>query len=110
MTPTPTTPDLGSGLAGVRAFLLDLDGVIVLKGELLPGAGEALAELEARAIPYRIVTNTSLISRQSLSRWGDRLGAPIPADRIMSALSAAPPLPGTDIRVRRCSSSPRRTP
>ena len=89
MTPTPTTPDLGSGLAGVRAFLLDLDGVIVLKGELLPGAGEALAELEARAIPYRIVTNTSLISRQSLSRWGDRLGAPIPADRIMSALSAS---------------------
>ena len=43
----PRDADLGSGLAGVRAFLLDLDGVIVLKGELLPGAAEALAELEA---------------------------------------------------------------
>jgi HAD superfamily hydrolase (TIGR01458 family) len=70
-------------------LLLDLDGVIVLKGELLPGAREALAELDARAIPYRIVTNTSLISRASLSRWGSRLGAPIPAERIMSALSAS---------------------
>lgn len=76
-------------LAGVRAVLLDLDGVIVLKGELLPGASEALALLEERRIPYRIVTNTSLISRRSLSRWGDRLGAPIPAERIISALSAS---------------------
>ena len=78
-----------TALAGVRALLLDLDGVIVLKGELLPGAREALAELDERRIPYRIVTNTSLISRASLSRWGSRLGAPIPADRIMSALSAS---------------------
>lgn len=78
-----------AALAGVRALLLDLDGVIVLKGELLPGAGEALAQLDARAIPYRIVTNTSLISRASLSRWGSRLGAPIPPERIMSALSAS---------------------
>src|SRR6476659_10306089 len=92
--PRPTrhasaTPDPSAALAGVRALLLDLDGVIVLKGELLPGAAEALADLEARTIPYRIVTNTSLISRQSLSRWADRLGSPIPADRIMSALSAS---------------------
>ncbi len=83
------TSDLPAALVGVRALLLDLDGVIVLKGELLAGAGAALAEIEARAIPYRIVTNTSLISRRSLSRWGDRLGAPIPAGRIMSALSAS---------------------
>jgi HAD superfamily hydrolase (TIGR01458 family) len=81
--------DLRAALAGVRALLLDLDGVIVLKGELLPGAREALAELEARAIPYRIVTNTSLVSRRSLSGWSDRLGAPIAPERIMSALSAS---------------------
>ena len=78
-----------AALSGVRALLLDLDGVIVLKGELLPGAREALAELEQRQIPYRIVTNTSLVSRASLSRWGSRLGAPIPPERIMSALSAS---------------------
>jgi HAD superfamily hydrolase (TIGR01458 family) len=80
---------LRAALAGVRALLLDLDGVIVLKGELLPGAGEALALLEERGLPYRIVTNTSLVSRASLSRWSDRLGSPIPRERIMSALSAS---------------------
>ena len=81
--------DLRATLAGVRALLLDLDGVIVLKGELLPGAGPALARLEERGIPFRIVTNTSLVSRRSLSRWSDRLGAPIAPERIMSALSAS---------------------
>ena len=86
---SPPSTDLRVALAGVRALLLDLDGVIVLKGELLPGAREALAELDARQIPYRIVTNTSLISRLSLSRWGERLGAPIQANRIISALSAS---------------------
>ncbi len=50
MTPTPPA-DLRAALAGVRALLLDLDGVIVLKGELLPGAGEALARLEERPDP-----------------------------------------------------------
>jgi HAD superfamily hydrolase (TIGR01458 family) len=80
---------LRAALGGVRALLLDLDGVIVLKGELLAGAGEALLRLDARDIPFRIVTNTSLISRRSLSSWGDRLGAPIAPERIMSALSAS---------------------
>jgi len=84
-----TPAELRAALRGVRALLLDLDGVIVLKGELLPGAREAIARLEERGIPYRIVTNTSLISRASLARWSERLGAPIPAARIMSAVSAS---------------------
>lgn len=82
-------PDLRAALSGVRALLLDLDGVIVLKGRLIAGAGDALALLEARGIPYRIVTNTSLVSRAGLSRWSARLGSPIPPERIFSALSAS---------------------
>ena len=86
----PPDPDqLRAALAGIRALLLDLDGVIVLKGRLIPGAADALAVLEARSIPYRIVTNSSLVSRSSLSRWSAKVGAPIPPDRIMSALSAS---------------------
>ena len=88
--PAPDSPsELRAALAGVRALLLDLDGVIVLKERLIPGAGEALAELQARAIPYRIVTNTSLVSRASLSRWSQRIGSPVPPDRIASALSTS---------------------
>jgi len=76
-------------MRGVRAFLLDLDGVIVLAGEAIPGAAEALAVLERRGTPYRIVTNTSAVSRQTLSRWSERLGARIPPERFESALSAS---------------------
>ena len=81
--------DLGAALAGVRALLLDLDGVIVLAGKAIPGATEAVAELERRGMPYRIVTNTSAVSRETLARWSARLGAPIPASRFESALSAS---------------------
>jgi HAD superfamily hydrolase (TIGR01458 family) len=86
--PRPTT-DLRAALRGVRALLLDLDGVIVLAGKAIPGAAEALAALEQRAMPYRIVTNTSAVSRETLSRWSARLGASIPASRFESALSAS---------------------
>jgi HAD superfamily hydrolase (TIGR01458 family) len=81
--------DLRAALRGVRAFLLDLDGVIVLAGTAIPGAADALASLERRGVPYRIVTNTSAVSRETLSRWSSKLGAPIPAERFESALSAS---------------------
>ena len=80
---------LRSALAGVRALLLDLDGVIVLAGDAIPGAIEAMAMLEGRRMPYRIVTNTSAVSRATLARWAAGLGATIPAERFQSALSAS---------------------
>jgi HAD superfamily hydrolase (TIGR01458 family) len=73
----------------VRALLLDLDGVIVLAEKPVPGAAGAIAELLKRRIPFRIVTNTSLVSRSTLSRWSAQLGAEIPADRFQSALSVS---------------------
>lgn len=84
----PST-DLRAALRGVRALLLDMDGVTVLAGKAIPGATEAIRELDRRGMPYRIVTNTSAISRQTLSRWSSKLGTPIPAERFESALSAS---------------------
>lgn len=80
---------LTAALRGTRALLLDLDGVIVVAERLIPGAAEAVAALEHRRFPYRIVTNTSAVSRATLSRWASHLGAPIPAERFQSALSAS---------------------
>jgi HAD superfamily hydrolase (TIGR01458 family) len=82
-------PALREALAGVRALLLDLDGVIVRAGEAVAGSVEAIRTLEERAIPYRIVTNTSLVSRASLSGWAARFGNDIPPERFQSALSAS---------------------
>ena len=61
-------------LSGVRGLLLDLDGVLILQGAAIAGAPEAMAELDRRSIPYRVVTNTSLVSRTTLSSWGRRVG------------------------------------
>jgi HAD superfamily hydrolase (TIGR01458 family) len=80
---------LRDAMAGVRALLLDLDGVIVVAGAAVAGSVEAIAELERRGTPYRIVTNTSLVSRATLSRYAARLGNTIPPERFQSALSAS---------------------
>jgi HAD superfamily hydrolase (TIGR01458 family) len=76
-------------MRGVRALLLDLDGVIVLKGAAVPGSVDALNELERRGVPYRIVTNTSLVSRATLARYAKQIGNELPAERFQSALSAS---------------------
>ena len=80
---------LREAMRGVRALHLDLDGVIVVAGEAVPGSVEAIAELERRRVPYRIVTNTSLVSRRTLSRYAAKLGNDIPPERFQSALSAS---------------------
>jgi HAD superfamily hydrolase (TIGR01458 family) len=83
------TSDLRAAVRGIRALLLDLDGVIVLAGAAVPGSVEALAELDRRAVPYRIVTNTSLVSRTTLSRYAAGIGSDVPPERFQSALSAS---------------------
>jgi HAD superfamily hydrolase (TIGR01458 family) len=80
---------LRTALHGLRGLLLDLDGVLVHAGRAVPGAVEAIESLEQRRFPYRIVTNTSLVSRAGLARLGAQLGMRIPAERFESALSVS---------------------
>jgi HAD superfamily hydrolase (TIGR01458 family) len=60
-----------------------------LAGKAIEGAADALEALERRGMPYRIVTNTSLVSRSTLAASSRSLGAPIPAERFHSALSVS---------------------
>jgi HAD superfamily hydrolase (TIGR01458 family) len=82
-------PDLRAQLDGVRALLLDLDGVLVLRSRLLPGAAEAIARLDRAGIPYVIGTNMSLVSRATLCGEMARGGLDVPPDRVITAASAA---------------------
>jgi HAD superfamily hydrolase (TIGR01458 family) len=81
--------ELSRRLAGVRALLLDMDGVLILRGEPIAGAAEALAALDARGFPYLLATNTSLVSRATLARDLGSVGLAVGADRIVTAASAA---------------------
>ncbi len=74
-------------LAGTRGFLLDLDGVLVLRGEPIAGAAESLARLDERRVPYLVLTNTSIVSRATLSADIAHAGIRVPPERIVSAVS-----------------------
>jgi len=91
MTATdPIDPDrLRAAVRGVRGFVLDADGVVVLRGAPIPGAVEALRRLQARDIPFRVVTNFSSAHRDSLSARFMAGGLPIGPDPIITGTSAA---------------------
>lgn len=75
-------------LARVRALVLDADGVLVMKGEALPGAAEALIALEARGIPFRVATNFSSAHRSTLAARFGAAGLRVPEEWIVTAASA----------------------
>jgi HAD superfamily hydrolase (TIGR01450 family) len=85
----PAKADLRAALRGVEAFILDADGVLILRGEGIPGSSAALERLDARGIPYRVVTNYSGAHRDTLAARFAEGGAPIPAERFITSASAA---------------------
>jgi HAD superfamily hydrolase (TIGR01450 family) len=80
---------LSAALTAIRALLIDIDGVLMLRGRPIPGAQSALATLDAAGIPYLLATNTSAMSRRSIAAHLTSVGVPVAADRIISAASAA---------------------
>src|ERR671930_567205 len=57
-------------LEGLRALLIDLDGVLYVEDETIPGAREAVERMRAAGLALRFVTNTTSRSR---SRTLDKL-------------------------------------
>lgn len=69
----------GPGIGRIRGVLLDLDGVVHVRGKALPGSLEAIARLRKAQLPFKFVTNTT---RRPLAR--------IVADLAALGLEAAP--------------------
>jgi phospholysine phosphohistidine inorganic pyrophosphate phosphatase len=59
---------------GIQAVLLDLDGVLYVEDEPVPGAREAVAELRERGLVLRFVTNTTSRPRRRILERLERLG------------------------------------
>ena len=75
-------------LRNIDAILLDLDGVLLVRGQPVPRAAEAVARLDALGIPYRIATNTSLVGRATLAGFLAQGGIRVAPERLVTAASA----------------------
>jgi HAD superfamily hydrolase (TIGR01458 family) len=72
----------------VDGLLLDIDGVLVVSWEALPGATDALAELRAADVPYRLITNTTTLTRADLAATLGRAGFEVDPGEIVTAVVA----------------------
>jgi len=54
------------GLGDIDGLLIDIDGVLTVSWHPLPGAPEAMARLRRAGVPFRLMTNTTEITRLEL--------------------------------------------
>lgn len=69
----------------VDGLLLDIDGVLTTSWKPLPGAVETLQSLNARGIPYRLLTNTTELSRKSLLESLKDVGFDLDIENLVTA-------------------------
>ena len=72
-------------LSGVRALVLDVDGVLYHAGQAIPGAAEALLEFRRRGYLFRLLTNITRRSRATLALHLQQMGLPVEAGEILTA-------------------------
>jgi HAD superfamily hydrolase (TIGR01458 family) len=70
----------------VEGLLLDMDGVLALSFEPMPGAVDTLAWIKGKGIPFRIVTNTTTHSRAALAETLRAGGFDVVAGDIITAV------------------------
>lgn len=69
----------------VRGVLFDVDGVLRVDGQVLPGAASTLATLRQHAIPFHLLTNTTTRARATLGTNLRGLGLDVTDDQIVTA-------------------------
>jgi len=73
----------------VKAFLIDLDGVLYVDKTPIAGAKETVAMLEERGYRYRFVSNTTSKCRSTLAKFLGGMEFEIPEDQIFTPAIAA---------------------
>ncbi|MGX1672849.1 HAD-IIA family hydrolase [Streptomyces sp. NPDC055400] len=71
--------------SAIRAVLIDIDGVLTVSWEPLPGAVEAMERLRAAGLPLALVTNTTSRTRASICARLTEVGFPVTSDDILTA-------------------------
>jgi HAD superfamily hydrolase (TIGR01458 family) len=72
----------------IKGLLLDIDGVLAVSWEPLPGAVETLSWLRDRSIPFRLITNTTTHTREALAQTLRDAGFAVEPREIVTAVAA----------------------
>lgn len=72
----------------ITGLLVDVDGVLTVSWEPLPGIAEAFAALRARGVPLRLATNTTTRTRASIAARLATAGIHVEATDILTAPAA----------------------
>ena len=75
-------------MATVDGLLLDIDGVLAVSWEPIPGAVDAVAWFRRERIPFRLITNTTTHTRRGLAQTLGEAGFDVRADEIVTAVTA----------------------
>jgi HAD superfamily hydrolase (TIGR01458 family) len=73
----------------VSALLVDLDGVLYVEDEPIPGAVEAMRALRDQGLALRFVTNTTSRPRRAIVERLARLGFDVPAGEVVTPAALA---------------------
>src|SRR5919201_4165897 len=74
----------------IKAWLMDMDGVLVHEEQAIPGANEFLNRLQETGTPFLVLTNNSIYTRRDLSARLRASGLNVPEEAIWtSALATA---------------------
>ena len=74
---------------GIRGFIIDIDGVLYIDKNVVPGAIRTIQYLQKNKIPFLLATNTTRKSRYSLQSNLNNFGFKVELDQIFSATFAA---------------------
>ncbi len=73
-----------------KSYLIDMDGVLVLGSQVIPGANEFIKRLMAHGARFLVLTNNSLYTPRDLHARLARIGLDVPSNAIYtSALATA---------------------
>ena len=74
-----------SGLKDIQGVVFDVDGVLKFRGQVYPGAIQAVNSLRAKGLALRFLTNSTLNSRASLASKLNQYGFQVSIDEIITA-------------------------
>lgn len=77
-----------SELRKPKAWMTDMDGVLVHESLALPGAHEFIETLKGNSIPFLVLTNNSIYTNRDLSARLASSGLEVPEDRIWTSANA----------------------